>query len=129
MKKTKKRESKGYLPYILVVGLVAIVAVVTIGIHEAQTNYEPVYDEEGNVVGQAYSRGWWDAFWSFASESMSSVGVGGGPGGGAGGSGCYCRTRDPDKEEQFGKTCNSMKSKNNCEASKFRNVKICEWVC
>ncbi|MDD5331296.1 MAG: hypothetical protein PHE43_00535 [Candidatus Nanoarchaeia archaeon] len=85
MKKTKKRESKGYLPYILVVSLVALVAVFTIGIHEAQTNYEFVYDEEGNVVGQAYSRGWWDAFWSFASESGS---VRGGPGGGAGGSKC-----------------------------------------
>ena len=53
---TEKSKGKSYLPFLAIVAVVAIVAIVVLVMNYGKGSSAVVVDEEGNVVGEAWSK-------------------------------------------------------------------------
>ena len=56
MEKHSESKNKSYLPFLAIVAIIAIVAVVVLVMNMKKESSSPVVDEEGNFVGEAYTR-------------------------------------------------------------------------
>ncbi|MDD5253781.1 MAG: hypothetical protein PHG05_01590 [Candidatus Nanoarchaeia archaeon] len=85
MSKTKK----GIIPYLILVGVVAIVAIIVTTLYQSKSEIIGTVDGEGNVVGQAFSKSWLESWSLFAAQSDAMGGIWS-RNTGSGGSSKYC---------------------------------------